>query len=64
MIPFTYNLYQQVENLGCKTIIRKHDEINIEDIKKIKPEKIIISPGPKSPKNAGTSKETIRYFYD
>jgi len=60
---FTYNIYQQVEDLGYRTKVAKNDEINIKDVRKIKPSKIIISPGPKRPENAGISNKIIRYFY-
>ena len=60
---FTYNLYQQIEKLGKKTKIFQHDKITIEQIKKLKPEKIIISPGPKTPKEAGISNQVITEFY-
>jgi len=60
---FTYNLFQQVESLGKKTKIYKNDEITINQIKKLKPEKIIISPGPKRPEDAGISIDVIKEFY-
>jgi anthranilate synthase/aminodeoxychorismate synthase-like glutamine amidotransferase len=60
---FTYNLYQQAQGLGKKTQVIKNDEINIEEIKKIKPEKIIISPGPKTPNESGISIEVVQNFY-
>ena len=60
---FTYNLYQQIEALGKKTLIFQHDKISLEKIKKLKPEKIIISPGPKRPEGAGISKAVVQEFY-
>ncbi len=60
---FTYNLYQQVEKLGKKTKIFKHDKISIKEIEKIKPEKIIISPGPKRPEDSGISVKVVQKFY-
>ena len=60
---FTYNLYQQVEALGTKTEIYKNDKVSIQQIKKIKPKKIIISPGPGRPENAGISKQVIKQFH-
>ncbi len=60
---FTYNLYQQVESLGEKTKIFKHDEIKISEIEKLKPKKIIISPGPKRPENSGISMKVVQKFY-
>lgn len=60
---FTYNLYQQIESLGKKTRVFKNDEITLEQIKKMKPEKIIISPGPKRPENSGLSIKIVQNFY-
>ncbi|MCK9186082.1 aminodeoxychorismate/anthranilate synthase component II [Candidatus Gracilibacteria bacterium] len=60
---FTYNLYQLIEKLGEETKVVKNDEISINEIKKIKPSKIIISPGPGNPKDSGISKKIIETFY-
>lgn len=60
---FTYNLFQQVESLGKKAQVHKHDKINISEIKKLKPEKIIISPGPKRPENSGISIDVVQKLY-
>ena len=59
---FTYNLYQQIGVL-CKDItVARNDEITIEEIEKMNPQAIIISPGPGYPKDAGISVEVIRHF--
>ncbi len=60
---FTYNLYQQIESLGKKCLVFKNDEISIEKIKKLNPERIIISPGPKRPEDSGISKQVVQNFY-
>lgn len=60
---FTYNLYQQVEGLGQKTVIVKNDEMTIKEIKKLNPDKIIISPGPKTPNESGVSTSVVQEFY-
>ena len=60
---FTYNLYQQIEKLGKKTKIYTHDEVTIKEVKKLNPEKIIISPGPKTPSESGISIDVIKNFY-
>lgn len=60
---FTYNLYQQIESLGKKTKVVKHDQISLEEIKKLKPSKIVISPGPGRPENAGISTKLVQNFY-
>jgi len=60
---FTYNLYQQVETLGKRTEVFKNDKISISQIRRLKPSKIIISPGPGRPKDAGISTEVVQKFY-
>jgi anthranilate synthase/aminodeoxychorismate synthase-like glutamine amidotransferase len=60
---FTYNLYQLIGGLGFDVLVKKHDEVTIRDIEKLKPEKIVISPGPKRPEDAGVSMDVIKYFY-
>ena len=59
---FTYNLVQYLGELGAKLEVHRNDEITIHMIKKMKPEKIVISPGPRTPKEAGISNEVIREF--
>ena len=61
---FTYNIVQYVGELGHKVIVYRNDEISIDNIKKINPDKIIISPGPKSPSEAGISVDVIKKFYN
>jgi anthranilate synthase component 2 len=60
---FTYNLYQQVASLGYEVLVAKHDEISVDEIKKLAPTHIIISPGPKTPRASGISMDVIREFY-
>jgi len=60
---FTYNLYQQIEKLGTKTKIIKNDELKLYEIKRLKPKKIIISPGPGRPEETGISESIVRFFY-
>jgi anthranilate synthase/aminodeoxychorismate synthase-like glutamine amidotransferase len=60
---FTYNLYQLIGELGFDVVVKKHDEISIDEIELLKPDKIIISPGPKRPEDAGVSMEVIKHFY-
>jgi len=59
---FTYNLVQQIESLGGLTIVHEHDRISIVDIEELSPDKIVISPGPGTPSDAGVSSEVIRHF--
>lgn len=59
---FTYNLVQYLGEMGEELQIHRNDKITIEEIEGLKPDKIIISPGPCSPKEAGISVETITHF--
>lgn len=59
---FTYNLVQYFGELGEKIRVFRNDEISLKAIAKIKPEKIVISPGPGRPKDAGISCALIRRF--
>jgi anthranilate synthase/aminodeoxychorismate synthase-like glutamine amidotransferase len=59
---FTYNLVQYFGELGADMVIRRNDEISLEEIERLKPERICISPGPCTPKEAGISSEVIQRF--
>ncbi|MDD5428013.1 MAG: aminodeoxychorismate/anthranilate synthase component II [Candidatus Omnitrophica bacterium] len=59
---FTYNLVQYLGELGADLKIFRNDKITIAQIKKLKPAKILISPGPGVPKDAGISEDVIRQF--
>jgi anthranilate synthase/aminodeoxychorismate synthase-like glutamine amidotransferase len=59
---FTYNLAQYLGELGCALEVRRNDEITTDDIARMKPERIVISPGPCTPREAGISIELIRRF--
>ncbi len=59
---FTYNLVQYFGELGAEMKIFRNDEITLDEIADLAPERILISPGPKAPKDAGVSCETIRRF--
>jgi len=59
---FTYNLVQYLGELGEKVSVFRNDRINIESIEEIAPKRIMISPGPCTPNEAGVSLEVIRYF--
>ncbi|HOJ31405.1 MAG TPA: hypothetical protein PLP13_05140, partial [bacterium] len=61
---FTYNLVQYLGELGCRIKVFRNDRISIEKIKKMKFDKIVISPGPGRPENAGISVELIKVFED
>lgn len=56
---FTYNLVQYLGELGADLKVFRNDKISLEEIRSLKPRKIVISPGPGEPKNAGISEEVI-----
>jgi len=59
---FTYNLFQYLSELGENVKVVRNDKITIEEIEKISPEHIVISPGPGTPDRAGISNEVIQHF--
>ncbi len=59
---FTYNLVQYFGELGADVTVVRNDEVTVEDIEALSPDKIVISPGPCTPKEAGISVETILKF--
>ncbi len=61
---FTFNLVQYLGELGGEVEVYRNDEITLEGIEKKTPEKIVISPGPCTPKEAGISVNLIKRFYD
>ncbi len=61
---FTYNIVQYCLELGADLKVIRNDELSIEEIAALQPEKIIISPGPATPNEAGVSLDVIDYFKD
>jgi anthranilate synthase/aminodeoxychorismate synthase-like glutamine amidotransferase len=59
---FTYNLVQYLGELRAKTEVYRNDKITLAEIEKIAPDRILISPGPGVPKNAGITKKVIKHF--
>jgi len=59
---FTYNLYQYLCELGAEVDVVRNDQVTIEDIEVMAPEKIVISPGPCTPKEAGISVPLVKHF--
>ena len=57
---FTYNLAQYLGELGCQVEVHRNDQISVEEIAQRKPERIVISPGPCTPQEAGISVELIQ----
>ncbi len=59
---FTYNLFQYLSELGEEVVVVRNDKTTIEDLDDMKPERIVISPGPSTPLRAGISNEVIKHF--
>ncbi len=60
---FTFNLVQYLGILGENIKVRRNDKISLDEIKKMEPSRIVISPGPGRPASAGMSKDIIKHFY-
>ena len=61
---FTYNLVQYLGELGQEILVYRNDKIGIKEIEDLLPDRIVISPGPCTPREAGISVELIRHFAD
>ncbi|MCD8151077.1 MAG: aminodeoxychorismate/anthranilate synthase component II [Clostridiales bacterium] len=61
---FTYNLYQFMGIFTDDIVVVRNDKITLDEIREMKPERIVLSPGPKSPKEAGICLDVVREFYD
>lgn len=59
---FTYNIVQYFGELGATVAVHRNDEISIEEVQALAPDRLVISPGPSSPEHAGISVEAIRHF--
>jgi len=59
---FTYNLFQYLSELGEEVIVIRNDKTTLEEIDRMKPQWIVISPGPSTPLRAGISNDVIRHF--
>jgi len=59
---FTYNIVQYIQELGYNVKVFRNDKITIPEIEKLSPKKIVVSPGPCTPKQAGISKNVIKHF--
>src|SRR6266566_5143760 len=57
---FTYNLYQYLSELGADVLVKRNDDLSVGDVAALAPEKIVISPGPCTPNEAGISVALIR----
>jgi len=59
---FTYNLVQYLGELGAKVEVRRNDQVTIAEVEAMQPERIVISPGPCTPQDAGISIDLVRHF--
>jgi anthranilate synthase/aminodeoxychorismate synthase-like glutamine amidotransferase len=59
---FTYNLVQYMGELGAEMVVKRNDELTPEEVEALRPERILISPGPCTPQDAGISMDLIRHF--
>ena len=59
---FTYNLFQYLSELGEEVMVVRNDKTTLEEIDRMKPQRIVISPGPSTPLRAGISNDVVRHF--
>ncbi|MGI8927139.1 MAG: anthranilate synthase component II [Tepidiformaceae bacterium] len=59
---FTYNLYQYLAELGAEVVVRRNDQVTIEECSALAPDHVVISPGPGDPGGAGISRAVVRAF--
>ncbi|MFC1986353.1 anthranilate synthase component II [Chloroflexota bacterium] len=59
---FTYNLFQYLSELGEEVVVVRNDKTTLEEIEKMEPQRIVVSPGPSTPLRAGISNEVIKHF--
>jgi anthranilate synthase/aminodeoxychorismate synthase-like glutamine amidotransferase len=59
---FTYNLVQYIGEMGHEVVVRRNDQITVDEIEQLRPEGIVISPGPCTPHEAGISIDVIKHF--
>ena len=59
---FTYNLFQYLSELGEEVVVVRNDKTTLEEIERAKPQRLVISPGPSTPLQAGISNDVIKHF--
>ncbi len=59
---FTYNLVQYLGELGAEVVVRRNDQLTVEEVEAMRPERILLSPGPCTPQEAGISIDLVRHF--
>ena len=60
---FTFNIVQYLGELGADVVVKRNDEVSIAEIEKLNPDRIVISPGPCTPNEAGVSIDVVKNFY-
>ncbi len=59
---FTYNLYQYLSELGASVEVVRNDKASVDELDAMRPERVVVSPGPSNPDNAGVSVDAIQHF--
>ena len=59
---FTYNLFQYLSELGEEVMVVRNDKMGLDEMERLSPQRIVISPGPGAPEQAGISNEIVRHF--
>ena len=59
---FTYNLVQYLGELGAEVVVRRNDQVTVAEVEAMRPERILLSPGPCTPQEAGISIDLVRHF--
>lgn len=59
---FTYNLVQYLGELGAEVVVRRNDQVTVEEVAALHPERIVVSPGPCTPQDAGITINLVRHF--
>jgi anthranilate synthase/aminodeoxychorismate synthase-like glutamine amidotransferase len=59
---FTYNLVQYLGEMGAEVVVRRNDQLTVDEVETLQPERIVISPGPCTPQDAGISIDVFRRF--
>jgi len=59
---FTYNLVQYLGELGAEVVVRRNDQVTVAEVEAMGPERILLSPGPCTPQEAGISIDLVRHF--
>jgi anthranilate synthase/aminodeoxychorismate synthase-like glutamine amidotransferase len=60
---FTYNLYDYLRRAGCDVAVKRNDETNVDEIESLQPNAIVLSPGPRTPNEAGCLMQVIQKFH-